>query len=214
MAESDAEVWAGPESLRTLLVALDGVRPDPKNARKHDATNIAAVQGSLRTFGQQKPIVVSPDGVILAGNATSVAARALGWTHIAAVQFDKPEVSAQRAYALADNRSAELAEWDLPVLSDTVRELSADAFDLGTLGWTDDELQVLLRSTWTAPEIAPMPGITSGTHHGGVSLSLSTEVAEQLEQACIHAREQLDDEHASTLACLAHILEGYLAHVR
>ena len=62
------------ESARISALTLD-----PCNARRHGAQNIEAVKSSLRRFGQQKPIVVDEDGVIVAGNGTVAAARELGW---------------------------------------------------------------------------------------------------------------------------------------
>jgi ParB-like chromosome segregation protein Spo0J len=82
---------------------------DPANVRQHDEKNLAAIKSSLKRFGQQKPIVVDPKGIVIAGNGTLTAARALGWDRI-------------RAYAIADNRTAELATWDDDAL---MQQLSA-----------------------------------------------------------------------------------------
>ena len=72
--------------LRIERVPLDDIRPDPANVRLHGERNLASIQGSLVRFGQQKPIVVDPQGVIRAGNGTYHAARALGWKEIEVVR--------------------------------------------------------------------------------------------------------------------------------
>ena len=91
---------------------IEKLRFDPNNARKHDARNIDAIAKSLNRFGQRKPIVVVGDGTIVAGNGTVEAAKQLGWTEIVAAripwQWTPEEI---KAYALADIRTAELAEW-------------------------------------------------------------------------------------------------------
>jgi len=87
---------------------------DPNNARAHDERNLEAIATSLARFGQQKPIVVAPDGTVLAGNGTLAAAKHLGWSEIAAITTDLKGADA-RGYAIADNRTAELAEWDMVV---------------------------------------------------------------------------------------------------
>lgn len=81
----------GPErfipDLLPLVRSIAGLRIDQRNARKHPAVNLEAVKQSLATSGQVKPVVVVPDGTIIAGNGMVLAAQALGWTHIAAVTY-------------------------------------------------------------------------------------------------------------------------------
>lgn len=55
---------------------------DPANVRKHPEANLDAIRASLRRFGQQKPIVVGRDNIVLAGNGLLAAARAEGWEAI------------------------------------------------------------------------------------------------------------------------------------
>jgi hypothetical protein len=104
------------EPLRPLAVPLHTLTPDPANARKHPDRNIVAIRGSLAAFGQVKPVVVrEATGTVVCGNGTLAAALALGWTHIAAVVKPMDQATAT-ALAIADNRTAELAEWDNGVL--------------------------------------------------------------------------------------------------
>ncbi len=132
------------ESLRPLAVPIDSLHPDPANARTHNDRNLDAIKGSLAKFGQRKPIVVQKDGMIVrAGNCTLAAAKALGWTEIAAVLVDEGDVEAT-AYAIADNRTAELASWDDDVLASLLHELEQDEdFDQLLTGFTDAEIAKL-----------------------------------------------------------------------
>ena len=110
---------------RIERVAISSLVPDPANVRKHGAKNLDAIKGSLARFGQQKPIVVSAAGVVVAGNGTLAAAVALGWTEIDVVR--SPLVGSEAtAYAIADNRTAELAEWDDDALAQTLAALAID----------------------------------------------------------------------------------------
>lgn len=118
-------------------VPIKNLSSDPANARKHNSRNLEAIKSSLRRFGQQKPIVVDSKNIVRAGNGTFQAAQALGWTEIKIVHSDLPP-SELTAYAIADNRTAELAEWDGQVLA----KLMADE-DLGDLGFESDELEKL-----------------------------------------------------------------------
>lgn len=116
-------------------VLIDDLDLDSRNARKHDGKNLKAIADSLEQFGQRKPIVVWGRTVV-AGNGTLVAARSLGWTEIQVVYVPESWTTDQvKAYALADNRSAELAVWDDKVLSEQLLELDEAGFDISTLGF-------------------------------------------------------------------------------
>lgn len=114
------------EPLRPLAIPIESVCLDPVNARMHPAKNMAAIRASLSRWGQRLPIVVQREGMVVrAGNGRVVAARAMGWTHIAAVIVDESQVEAT-AFAIADNRSAELAEWEDATLAEVLRGLPDD----------------------------------------------------------------------------------------
>ncbi len=59
---------------------LDLLRPHPRNYRRHPERQLAVLRDSLRIHGQQKPVVITPDGTILAGHGLVEAASAEGWT--------------------------------------------------------------------------------------------------------------------------------------
>lgn len=121
--------------LKVEVVSVDSLTPDPTNARKHSQANLDAIAGSLRQFGQRRPLVLYGN-VVIAGNGTLEAARSLGWTQIAVTRVPRSWSPDQaRAYALADNRTAELAEWDDAVLADQLIELDAVGFDLSEFGF-------------------------------------------------------------------------------
>jgi len=108
---------------------------DPANARKHDERNLSAIKGSLVAFGQQKPIVIDEKNVVLAGNGTLEAAKSLGWTEIDCVVTDLKTSTDKKAFALADNRTSELASWDTDILSDALKGLTLDDFDITSIGF-------------------------------------------------------------------------------
>ncbi|MGB1893116.1 MAG: site-specific DNA-methyltransferase [Candidatus Latescibacterota bacterium] len=105
------------------------LKSDPANARKHSPRNLKAIRDSLDVFEQQKPIVVDSRGVVIAGNGTLEAARELGWEEIAVVVTDLDPAHAQ-AFGIADNRTAELAEWDTDVLGQLLEGMDSDLADI------------------------------------------------------------------------------------
>ena len=119
---------------KTEIVPIKSVFFDPANARKHDDKNLASIKGSLARFKQQKPIVVSKDNIVLAGNGTLSAMLALGHTEVWISRSELTGVEAV-AYSLADNRSAELAAWDDDILGKTLQTLQEDGFDIGDIGF-------------------------------------------------------------------------------
>lgn len=110
---------------------------DPTNARKHNDKNLDAIAASLTKFGQRKPIVVHND-VVIAGNGTLAAAKKLKWETITVSEVpDDWDYATAKAYALADNRSAELAEWDKDVLAESLLELQDIGWSLDDIGFSD-----------------------------------------------------------------------------
>jgi DNA modification methylase len=112
--------------LRSLAVPISQLLLDPANARLHPEANIEGIKGSLRVYGQRKPIVVNRrTGIIEAGNGTLQAATELGWTHLAVVYVDDDPMTAS-GFSIADNRSAELALWDRTALDKLLNEIKTD----------------------------------------------------------------------------------------
>ena len=133
--------------MKVESVPIATLSQDPANARKHDDKNLEAIKASLRRFGQQKPIVVDSSNVVRAGNGTLAAATALGWDSINVVQTDL-QGSEATAYAIADNRTAELAEWDESVLAASLSSLAdVDETWLSDLQFSEKELAELVEST-------------------------------------------------------------------
>lgn len=127
--------------LKTENVPIASLELDPQNARKHSAKNLKAIMGSLENFGQQKPIVVSKDGVVVAGNGTLVAAGKLGWTHIDIVR-SKLEGTALRAYAAVDNRTSDTSEWNMDILPELLEAIGKE-FELEEIGFPDLDIKEL-----------------------------------------------------------------------
>jgi site-specific DNA-methyltransferase (adenine-specific) len=124
------------ETLRILELT-----PDPNNARQHDDKNLKAIMGSLKEFGQRKPIVITEAGTIVAGNGTVEAAKRLGWLDIEVVRVPSDWTDAQvKAFAIADNRTAELANWNQEVLTSQLLELEAEGWELAEFGFEALEL--------------------------------------------------------------------------
>jgi site-specific DNA-methyltransferase (adenine-specific) len=143
------------ETLRIAELTLD-----PKNARQHDAKNLQAIEGSLKEFGQRKPIVITEAGIIVAGNGTVTAAKNLGWETIEAVRVPADWTPDQvKAFALADNRTAELATWNSDVLNQQLDELEQAGFEVADWGFETPEVAIVDVETFEdeVPDFPDLP---------------------------------------------------------
>lgn len=140
---------------------ITDIYPYPGNPRRNIQA-VAAVARSIREFGWRQPIVVDSDGVIIAGHTRLLAARKLGFTEVPVHTATDLTPEQVRAYRLADNRLAELAEWDDDLLAQELAALELADVDLSILGLNDDDLARLLNRTQTesgdrAEAVPPVP---------------------------------------------------------
>jgi ParB family chromosome partitioning protein len=126
-----------------IMRQIDSLKFDPANSRKHDERNIKSIMDSLKMHGQRKPIVIYSD-MIIAGNGTVEAAKRLGWSEVWVNNDSFDSIEHAKAYAVQDNRTAELAAWDDQQLGDTLTELKEAGWDLKELGFDDDEFKKLI----------------------------------------------------------------------
>lgn len=137
-----------------LAFAVDKLCLLPGNPRRGD---VEAVKRSLEAFGQRKPIVARrSDSVVIAGNHTLQAAQALGWSEIAVVWVDDDDTTS-KAFALADNRTAELGDYDDAALAELIGQVgSVDPDLLIASGWNSQSVQELIQAL--EPDTLPMTG--------------------------------------------------------
>jgi len=131
-------------AMKLEQIAIDTLITDPNNARKHSDKNLKAIIGSLNQFGQRKPIVIDKGNVVIAGNGTLEAARRIGWKELQAVRVPEDWTAEQiKAFALADNRSSELANWDDSILAQQLLELDEHGWDISELGFNQRQLPAI-----------------------------------------------------------------------
>jgi hypothetical protein len=150
---------------------IERLVPYERNARTHSAEQVAQIAASIQEFGFTNPILVASNDGILAGHGRLAAAKDLGLTEVPVVVLDHLTPTQRRAYVLADNKLALNAGWDDELLQQEIAALSMVDFDLGLLGWSDDELAGLLD-----PE-----GIDSATEWQGDDDGTRTEEEESEE---------------------------------
>lgn len=184
-------------------VSIDSIAKDPANVRKHSQRNIDAIKASLSRFGQQKPIVIDADGKVLAGNGTLQAAIELGW---ASIQVSRSRLQGEdaTAFAIADNRSAELAEWDYEALTQVFEELQGNGFDLKDIGWEPHETEPLMKADFEPlPEREKLEAVRP--------INLTQEQREVFERAVAKFRDEDNSRDMSEGRCVELLAAMFLA---
>lgn len=133
----------GNEIMKVELIDIGRVIPYARNPRRNEAA-IIKVAASIKEYGFRQPIVVDEEMVIIAGHTRLQAAQQLGLTKVP-VHIATGLTNTQiKAYRLADNRTAQEAEWDDELLGLELGELAEQGFDLDLTGFEAQELEKLL----------------------------------------------------------------------
>lgn len=139
---------------------IERLKPYENNPRINDGA-VDAVAASIREFGFKVPIVADADGVIVAGHTRYKAAQKLGLTEVPVIVATDLTPEQIKAFRIADNKSAELADWDYDLLPIELADLQSVDFDLDLLGFSNDELARILdpgvQEGLTDPDEVPEP---------------------------------------------------------
>ena len=137
-------------------VALDDLKPHPRNYQQHPEDELAHIMESIKTHGFYRNVVIARDGTILAGHGVTQAARKLGYTHVPVIRTPYTPDDPRALKLLAgDNEIRHLAEVDDRALTELLRELSATDDLLGT-GYDEMMLANLAMVTRPAAEIGDL----------------------------------------------------------
>jgi DNA modification methylase len=118
--------------------------PYARNSRTHSEAQVAQIAASISEWGFTNPILIDPDGGIIAGHGRLLAAQRLGLTEVPCITATGWTDAQKRAYVIADNRLALNAGWDTEMLAIEFADLSEGGFDLGLTGFDPDEISALL----------------------------------------------------------------------
>ena len=139
-----------------------------KNARTHSEGQLAQLADSMREWGFTIPVLVAEDGTIIAGHGRVEAAKRLGYDAVPVIVARGWSAQQIRAYVLADNRLAENAGWDNALLLSELEALTLDGFAIGLAGFSDTDMDRLLRGTRgrddedDVPEVPASPVTVAG----------------------------------------------------
>lgn len=118
--------------------------PYARNSRTHSDEQVAQIAASIKEWGWTVPVLIDPDGGLIAGHGRILAAQKLGISEVPCMVADGWTEAQKKAYVIADNKLALNAGWDDDMLKVEMGELSELNFDLSLTGFGEDEVSVLL----------------------------------------------------------------------
>ena len=125
------------KNLNVKMMPIGDVVPYEKNPRLNDQA-VDAVANSIREFGFKVPIVVDSKGVVVSGHTRLKAAKTLGLADVPVIVADDLDDTKIKAFRLADNKVAELADWDESLLIKELEELDDLSYDMGQFDFEFD----------------------------------------------------------------------------
>src|SRR6476661_7063769 len=105
-------------------VAVADLVPNPRNARVHSSKQLNQIKASIAEFGFNNPVLIDKDNLVLAGHGRVEAARLLAMETVPVLRIEHLSPAQKQMFALADNRIALNASWDLDMLRQDMVELS------------------------------------------------------------------------------------------
>ncbi|MCU0732804.1 MAG: site-specific DNA-methyltransferase, partial [Hyphomonas sp.] len=129
---------------RLEMRALSSLKPYASNARTHSKAQVRQIAESIRRFGFTNPVLISDEDEIVAGHGRVLAAQDLRLKEVPTIRLSHLTPEERRAYALADNKLALNAGWDLDLLAGELQGLLDVEFDVGLTGFSISEVDGLL----------------------------------------------------------------------
>lgn len=147
---SNTPIWMAEKVIQSQI---SQIKPYANNNRVHAAKNIDKLKASVAQFGFVTPILVDAAGIIIAGHGRYEAAKALGLKSVPTVVADHLSEAEVRALRIADNKLAELSDWNeaaLQIEFAELMDLSLDGeldFDLDITGFETPEIDIIIDGT-------------------------------------------------------------------
>lgn len=140
------------------IVGIESVKPNPRNPKKHPDSQIEILAANIQKFGFTTPLLVDEESTILAGHARHLAGCRVGISHVPIIRLLGLSALDKRALAIADNKVAELGDWDIPLLRENLEVLfdpdAAIDFDPRIVGFETVEVDQIISSETTNVDLA------------------------------------------------------------
>ncbi len=143
--------------MKVETVNIDELKPFEKNPKTHSKEQIDKIVRSIKEFGWANPILALKENrMVIAGHARLKAARQMNLSEVPVIFLDMPYEKAI-AYVVADNRLAEIAEWDNTLLLPLLDEIKLAGVDVELTGFTVADI-CMFKAQNVIPETEPEYG--------------------------------------------------------
>lgn len=131
------------KKIKIVYKNVDELIPYVNNPRNNEGA-VDAVASSIKHFGFKQPIVIDSKNEIVAGHTRLLASKKLGLKEVPVIIADDLNDTQIKAFRLADNKVAELANWDWELLDVEIEELEEMDldFELSDFGFEDDSFDM------------------------------------------------------------------------
>jgi DNA modification methylase len=126
-----------------LMRAPEELTPWPRNPRTHSAKQLEKLKASIKEFGFTAPVLTDENGVVLSGHGRLEAARALKLPKIPTRVITGLTEAQKRAYVIADNKLAQLSDWDKKMLKGELEILTKEDFSVELTGFSTAEVDLI-----------------------------------------------------------------------
>lgn len=123
---------------------VSGLIPYAMNSRTHSDAQVEQIAASINEWGFTNPVLIDEKGSIIAGHGRLLGAQKLGLTEVPCIEMKGLTDAQKKAYVIADNKLAMNAGWDIDKLASELTTLEEMEFDLGLVGFSEDELGDLM----------------------------------------------------------------------
>src|ERR1700676_2381189 len=145
-------------NLAIQYISPDRLRPYPGNARSHSRKQLKLIENSIKRFGFINPILVTDDFEVVAGHGRLQAAKSLGMQLVPVVALSSLSEADKKALRIADNRIAELSNWDRDILAIEYQGLHDLQFDdIEITGFSLGEIDTILDDASEKKPVEPGP---------------------------------------------------------
>jgi len=164
----------------------------PQNSRKHPDKQIDQIAAAIEKFGWTIPVLIDEKGMIIAGHARVRAAKKLGITMAPCLIAAGWDDDKKEAYQIADNRLAELSEWDTPVLEAQIKRLNAAQFDMGFLDMSDFNVELFKPTLSPDIQVGDVTGDAIKKAQAGQDGKFGKGTGQSYEVVCPHCGGDFD----------------------
>lgn len=129
--------------MEIIEMDINEIKPYKDNPREISQEAVKKVKNSISEFGNNQPIVVDQNNVIVVGHTRWKALKQLNKTKAFVIkkEFDKNKAV---AYRIMDNRSGAESKWDKQLLMSELQVLKDNKFDLDLTGFDALELKDIM----------------------------------------------------------------------